>query len=133
MFSFFCVAIYNYKFIFNLCNFLNSFICFCVAKASECVALATNFDLKYLALIWIIFIVVGLVFNLIGYIIISIENEIKIDLSKIKGKYLRISIENFIGIQKSKTIDKEKYLNYLFKHIILCIVLLFGAMLLIII
>lgn len=44
---------------------------------------------------------ISLVINTIAILILSIENEIKIDISKIRYYFLREKIENFIVIKKS--------------------------------
>lgn len=60
-------------------------------------------NIKYVAFIWIILLVIALIYNSIGYFILLIENDINIDLSKIKVKIFRNIIEEFIGIKNSKS------------------------------
>lgn len=95
--------------------------------------LISNFNIKILAFIWIILLVIALIYNIIGYFILLIENDINIDLSKIKVKLFRNIIEDFIGIKNSKYFDNEKMKKYFATYIYVCLLSLLGAMLLFII
>lgn len=60
-----------------------------------------NLFKNILLYITIFFICASLVFNSLGYFILLIENDIKIDLSKIKIKFFRTIIESFMAFKDS--------------------------------
>ena len=84
-------------------------------------------NIKYVAFIWIILLVIALIYNSIGYFILLIENDINIDLSKIKVKIFRNIIEEFIGIKNSKYFNNEKMKKYFAIYIYVCLFSLLGV------
>jgi len=82
--------------------------------------------------IWFLILIFTIVYNSIGYFILLIKNEIDIDLNKIRIKFIRNTIENFIVI-RNKTKDKEKLKKYFISHLYLSffVIILSGILILI--
>jgi len=94
--------------------------------------LMDNLNLFYLILfyLWTFNIIFGIIYLSIGYFIIFIENEIKIDLNKIKIKFIRNKIESLLVIQKS-SVDREKLKNFFLFPLFILFLVIIGTGLLI--
>jgi hypothetical protein len=62
-------------------------------------------------------IIFSIIYNSLGYFILLNKNEINIDLNKIRNKFIRNTIEDFIVIKNNPT-DKEKMKKYFFLLVI---------------
>lgn len=104
-----CVGLYKY----NIFNYIINNI----------------FILIYL---WLLILIFSIVYNSIGYFILINKNETDIDLTKIRSKFIRNTIESFIAIRNSN-LDKEKMGKYFITQLYLSLFLLilFGILILI--
>ena len=101
---FFCLIKYN---ILNNCwIFINNHL-----KLFYCL-------IYYILIINLIFTII---YHSIGYFILCIENEIIIDLNKIKIKPIRYLLEGLLVIKKA-SIDKEKTKRLFLFPIIICLI-----------
>lgn len=80
--------------------------------------------IDYLIYNWTLVIIISNTYNSICYFIFSIENEFKIDLDKIKIKFIRALIHSKISLQNNKTINKELMKNYFLKNIYYVLILI---------
>jgi len=97
-----CVGLYKYNIFMYIINYINIF---------------------FLIYLWFLILIFSIVYNSVGYFILINKNEIDIDLSKLRNKFIRNTIESFIQIRNSN-IDREKMVKYFTSHLYLSFFLL---------
>lgn len=109
-----------------------SLLSFCLYKYNIFTFIINNFNINYLIFIWVKAIIFHIVYNTIGYFTFLIENDIKILLNKIKIKFIKDTIDNFIVLKNSPNINKELMRNYFLKNIYFVLILTLLTFILII-
>jgi hypothetical protein len=97
-----CVGLYKYNIFMYIINYINLF---------------------FLIYLWFLILIFSIVYNSVGFFILINKNEIDIDISKLRNKFIRNTIESFIAIRNSN-IDKEKMEKYFISHLYLSLFLL---------
>jgi hypothetical protein len=106
-----CVGLYKY----NIFMYIIHYIMPCATRGGEA--------LFFLIYLWFLILIFSIVYNSVGFFILINKNEIDIDLSKLRNKFIRNTIESFICIRNSN-IDKEKMEKYFISHLYLSLFLL---------
>jgi len=94
--------------------------------------ISNNINFYFLCYIWFLILIFTIVYNSVGYLILL--NIINIDLNKIRIKFIRNTIEDFIVIRNNtREANKEKMKNYFISHLYLSffLILLSGFLILI--
>jgi len=80
--------------------------------------ISNNINFYFLCYIWFLILIFTIVYNSVGYLILL--NIINIDLNKIRIKFIRNTIEDFIVIRNNtRAANKEKMKNYFISHLYL--------------
>jgi uncharacterized integral membrane protein len=94
--------------------------------------ISSNINFYFLYYIWFLILIFTIVYNSVGYLILL--NIINIDLNKIRIKFIRNTIEDFIVIRNNtREANKEKMKKYFISHLYLSffLILLSGYLILI--
>lgn len=119
LFIIICVGLYNYN-PYPLGEYINS-----------------NIIIYLLCYIWLLILIFTLVYNSLGYFLFLNKNDgkINIDLKKIRIKFIRNTINDFIVIRNNTTrlSDKEKMRKYFLSHLYWSLFLIILSFLIILI